>query len=70
MAKNTRRLCWNCLENIKKAEIRYERLNGTTGRMDKCEGCGKRRLIEEYVIEIRGRERAAEGVGPYERRMI
>lgn len=53
--KNTRRLCWNCLEDVKKAGIRYERLTGTTGRMDKCEGCGKRRLIEEYVIEITGR---------------
>lgn len=56
-------LCWRCLEDLKGAGIRFERLNGSTGRMDKCQGCGKRRLIEEYVILGSGPSRAQAQAG-------
>ena len=49
--KMIRHVCWRCLEVYKQAGMRCRRIEGSTGQMQNCDECHKRRLCEVYTVE-------------------
>lgn len=61
MAKEIKRLCWNCAELLRHSGQGCRRLEDAGGSTGVCLGCGKRRVCESYEITY-GRETAERGM--------